>query len=153
VMPGMNGRQLASSLAEMRPTLNVLFVSGYDEDLARGGGLNTLENPSAFLQKPFNRKALLHKVRDLIDLRRRNAIQRHAPYPPAILAPRFISVSACGLNVFSLPPAVCPIIPSDEGAALPNRRQSKSKIPAALAKRAKAIKVLLMDVDGTITDG
>jgi 3-deoxy-D-manno-octulosonate 8-phosphate phosphatase (KDO 8-P phosphatase) len=31
--------------------------------------------------------------------------------------------------------------------------QSKLKIPAALAKRAKQIKVFLMDVDGTITAG
>ncbi len=31
--------------------------------------------------------------------------------------------------------------------------QSSIKIPAALAKRAKQIKVLLMDVDGTITQG
>jgi 3-deoxy-D-manno-octulosonate 8-phosphate phosphatase (KDO 8-P phosphatase) len=31
--------------------------------------------------------------------------------------------------------------------------KSRSEIPAAVAKRAKQIKVLLMDVDGTITDG
>ena len=31
--------------------------------------------------------------------------------------------------------------------------KSQPKIPAALAKRAKQIKVVLMDVDGTLTDG
>lgn len=33
------------------------------------------------------------------------------------------------------------------------KSQPQPKIPPALAKRAKQIKVLLMDVDGTITDG
>jgi 3-deoxy-D-manno-octulosonate 8-phosphate phosphatase (KDO 8-P phosphatase) len=33
------------------------------------------------------------------------------------------------------------------------KSQSQLKIPAALAKRAKQIKVFLMDVDGTLTDG
>src|SRR5215813_50365 len=32
-------------------------------------------------------------------------------------------------------------------------KSAKTKFPAAVAKRAKRIKVLLMDVDGTITDG
>src|SRR5215813_9122198 len=32
-------------------------------------------------------------------------------------------------------------------------KSAKTKFPAAVAKRAKQIKVLLMDVDGTITDG
>src|SRR5262249_51829077 len=39
--------------------------------------------------------------------------------------------------------------------ALPSRRQPKPKfkVPAVVAKRARQIKVLLMDVDGTLTNG
>ena len=63
VMPHMGGRELAEHLTAARPTLPVIFMSGYAEDLpadARDGPRR------AFLQKPFAPDALLRTMRDLL---------------------------------------------------------------------------------------
>lgn len=65
MMPGMNGRQLAELLLARRPLLRVLFMSGYAEDvLATNVGLVP---GAAFLGKPFKPKALVSKVREVLD--------------------------------------------------------------------------------------
>ena len=65
IMPGMNGSQLADELCRERPTLRVLFISGYPEDaIARNG---ELQAQRAFLQKPFPPGVLLRKVREVLD--------------------------------------------------------------------------------------
>ncbi|HEV8581462.1 MAG TPA: response regulator, partial [Thermoanaerobaculia bacterium] len=65
VMPRMGGRQLADLLQQTRPSVRVLFTSGYtDESLLRQGGL---EAGVAFLQKPFNSINLVRKVREVLD--------------------------------------------------------------------------------------
>jgi PAS domain S-box-containing protein len=62
VMPEMNGRTLADKARQLRPNLQVLFVSGYvdrglrDEDISSGS--------NAFLEKPFSGEALLKIVGD-----------------------------------------------------------------------------------------
>jgi PAS domain S-box-containing protein len=65
VMPAMNGRQVAERLAELRPGVRALFVSGYTDDAVVRHGLGG-EGP-AFLQKPFTPDALARKVRELLD--------------------------------------------------------------------------------------
>lgn len=65
VMPGMNGRDLADRLHEMRPDLKVLYLSGYhDEVIARHG---ILGSGSAFLPKPYPAVTLIDKVREILD--------------------------------------------------------------------------------------
>jgi PAS domain S-box-containing protein len=65
VMPRMSGRQLADLLAQARPYLRILFMSGYtDEAVLRHG---VLEASVAFLQKPFNPIELVRKVREVLD--------------------------------------------------------------------------------------
>jgi len=65
MMPGMNGRELAERLLAQRPSLRVLFISGYAENvLASHVGLVP---GAAFLGKPFKPKALVTKVRDVLD--------------------------------------------------------------------------------------
>ena len=65
MMPGMNGRELAELLLARRPSLRVLFMSGYAEDvLATNVGLLP---GAAFLGKPFKPKALVAKVREVLD--------------------------------------------------------------------------------------
>jgi two-component system cell cycle sensor histidine kinase/response regulator CckA len=65
IMPKMNGRVVAEQLATQRPTLRVLFMSGYtDDDMLRRG---IMDPRMAFLQKPFTPEALAKKVREVLD--------------------------------------------------------------------------------------
>ena len=65
MMPGMNGCQLAEQLLSQHPALRILFMSGYAEDvLATNVGLVP---GAAFLGKPFKPKALVTKVREVLD--------------------------------------------------------------------------------------
>jgi two-component system, cell cycle sensor histidine kinase and response regulator CckA len=65
VMPGINGGMLVERLAVKRPTLRVLFMSGYtDDDLLRRG---IVDPRMAFLPKPFTPEALASKVREVLD--------------------------------------------------------------------------------------
>ena len=64
VMPKESGRALAARMAEVRPDMKVLYMSGYTdtEILGRGGE----EPPIQFLQKPFTPGALASKVRNVL---------------------------------------------------------------------------------------
>ncbi len=61
---GMNGRQLADAGRALRPGLRVLFITGYAENAALGGG--QLEPGMQVLTKPFPIEALARRVRDLL---------------------------------------------------------------------------------------
>ena len=67
VMPGMRGPDLSARLLPAHPRLRVLFMSGYADDAALHHGVR--EGQAAFLQKPFTRAALVHKVREVLDAR------------------------------------------------------------------------------------
>jgi PAS domain S-box-containing protein len=62
VMPRMSGRELAQILADLRPELKIIYMSGYTDDAALRYGIHELR--TAFLQKPFGLSALAQKVRD-----------------------------------------------------------------------------------------
>jgi len=65
VMPRMSGRFLSEQLATARPTVKVLFMSGYtDDDVMRRG---ILDRRTAFLEKPFTPEQLISKVRQILD--------------------------------------------------------------------------------------
>jgi CheY-like chemotaxis protein len=65
VMPHLSGPDLATQLVASRPDLKVLFISGYTDDTVFRHGV--LEGGVAFLQKPFNLKALAAKIREMLD--------------------------------------------------------------------------------------
>ncbi len=63
LMPGMNGRDLATRLLQRNRGMRVLLVSGYAADLADEGKPRRF----SFLQKPYNQQQLLQRVRQLLD--------------------------------------------------------------------------------------
>ena len=59
-MPGMDGRQLAAALARRRPSLPIVFMSGFTAQLM---DLRLVSPHLAFLAKPFRDSDLLATVR------------------------------------------------------------------------------------------
>jgi two-component system cell cycle sensor histidine kinase/response regulator CckA len=62
-MPIMDGRQLASALARRRPSLPIVFMSGFTAQLM---DLRLVSPNLAFLAKPFRDQDLLAAVRSQI---------------------------------------------------------------------------------------
>ena len=65
VMPDLNGAALARELCRARPSLRVLFMSGFADDAIEHHGVEAAGG--TFLQKPFTSSDLARKVRDLLD--------------------------------------------------------------------------------------
>jgi two-component SAPR family response regulator len=63
-MPGISGRVLAQQLAELRPQMRVLYMSGYTDDAVVNHGM--LEPGIHYLQKPFTRDGLARKVHEVL---------------------------------------------------------------------------------------
>jgi hypothetical protein len=76
IMPGMNGRELAQRISEIRPNVKVLYMSGYTENVIGHNG--TLEAGVRLLQKPFNLRDLKRRVREVLDT---------TPTPPEVMMP------------------------------------------------------------------
>ncbi len=64
VMPGMNGRDLATKLSEMFRELKCLFMSGYTANVIAHRGI--LDDGVDFLAKPFTRDDIARKVRRVL---------------------------------------------------------------------------------------
>ena len=86
IMPGMNGRELAQRIAEIRPNVKILYMSGYTENVIGHNGI--MEPGVRLLQKPFNLRDLKSKVREVLDA---------SPIPPEV---------AMSLQSAEPPPAV-----------------------------------------------
>jgi PAS domain S-box-containing protein len=65
IMPGMNGHELAQQLLKLRPTVKVVYMSGYTENAIGHNGM--LDQGITLLQKPFTLPALKEKVRAVLD--------------------------------------------------------------------------------------
>lgn len=65
IIPNMSSRDLSERLKKLSPELKVLFVSGYAGNVIAKRGI--LESGLSFLQKPFSKAALAHKIREVLD--------------------------------------------------------------------------------------
>jgi PAS domain S-box-containing protein len=81
VMPGMNGRQLATQLSARLPGAPILFMSGYTDNAIVHHGV--LDADATFIQKPFSQSDLLKKIRGILDARgiKRDTSKFRAPRP------------------------------------------------------------------------
>ena len=61
---GLNGRQVADAARVSRPSLKILFITGFAENAAISNG--HLESGMEVMTKPFNASALIGKVRELL---------------------------------------------------------------------------------------
>ena len=65
IMPGMNGRELATRINQLLPDVRVLYMSGYTENAVGHDG--TLDAGVNLLQKPFSLPVLKDRVREVLD--------------------------------------------------------------------------------------
>ena len=65
IMPGRSGRQLSVAAREHRPSIHVLFMSGYNNDVIVHEGI--LDDGVHLIEKPFGADDLLRRVRDVLD--------------------------------------------------------------------------------------
>ncbi len=65
IMPDMNGKVLFGEMLKTVPTLKVLYMSGYMDDIIVHHGV--LDEGIDFIEKPFNSRAILQKVREILD--------------------------------------------------------------------------------------
>ncbi len=64
IMPEMNGRELADRILTLRPEIRYVFMSGYTANIIADQGV--LDQGVSFLQKPFTRKELAAKIRNVL---------------------------------------------------------------------------------------
>jgi two-component system cell cycle sensor histidine kinase/response regulator CckA len=65
VMPGGSGPELTVELIKRRPTLKVVYMSGYTDEAIIHHGV--LEAGIIFLHKPFTARALMGKIREALE--------------------------------------------------------------------------------------
>ena len=64
-MPGLTGRETAEAVRGLFPAVNVLYMSGYTDDLVIRDG--NFEPGVTFIQKPFSSAELAGRVREVLD--------------------------------------------------------------------------------------
>lgn len=74
IMPQLNGPELYQTLLPYQPGLQLLYMSGYTDNVIIHQGV--LDEGVNFLQKPFTVYALVHKVREILN-------QATPPSPPS----------------------------------------------------------------------
>jgi CheY-like chemotaxis protein len=65
VMPGLNGRQLAEQVCAKYPSIRLVFMTGYTDDVVVQHKL--LQPGSHLLRKPFSRAELARTVREVLE--------------------------------------------------------------------------------------
>jgi PAS domain S-box-containing protein len=63
-LPGLNGKQMVDAARLLRPSLNVLFMTGYSENAAVAGGF--LKNGMEIITKPFAVTTMVSRIATMI---------------------------------------------------------------------------------------
>jgi len=61
----MNGKELHERIKRIKPNIKALYMSGYTANVIAHRGV--LTEGVRFIQKPFSPKALVQKVREILD--------------------------------------------------------------------------------------
>jgi CheY-like chemotaxis protein len=67
IMPAMSGRSLAARVTELRPDMQVLYMSGYTDNAIVHHGV--LDEGTNFIQKPFSTDVFAIRVREVLNQR------------------------------------------------------------------------------------
>ncbi|HYD16831.1 MAG TPA: response regulator [Candidatus Nanoarchaeia archaeon] len=65
VMPGMNGRDMARKIIEIKPDLRVIFMSGYTDNPVLREAFS--DSTTVYLQKPFTVDTLRTRIRQVLE--------------------------------------------------------------------------------------
>jgi CheY-like chemotaxis protein len=65
VMPRMNGLEMAKRMTADRPSIKILYISGYPDTVMLDQG--RVSSGRYFLRKPFSAATLARKVREVLD--------------------------------------------------------------------------------------
>ncbi|MBU0674460.1 MAG: response regulator [Proteobacteria bacterium] len=65
IMPKKNGKEVGEAIRTVSPKIRILFASGYTSEIISNKEL--LEGSFDFIQKPYQSKSLLLKVREVLD--------------------------------------------------------------------------------------
>ena len=65
IMPKQNGKEVAAAILNDRPGIKILFASGYTTDIFKKDEFPATDFD--FIQKPFQTKSLLIKIREILD--------------------------------------------------------------------------------------
>ncbi|MGH2871980.1 MAG: ATP-binding protein [Solirubrobacteraceae bacterium] len=76
IMPGMMGREVVERVAELRPSIRVIYMSGYAEPIL--DSRRTLPSDTILLEKPFNESELLAKVSEALHRPGQTTVQETA---------------------------------------------------------------------------
>jgi DNA-binding response OmpR family regulator len=68
-MRGMDGRELADRVVALRPRTQVIYMSGYTDDVETKHGLEE-SRETGYLAKPFTPSVLATRVREMLDRNR-----------------------------------------------------------------------------------
>jgi PAS domain S-box-containing protein len=85
ILPGISGRNTAEQLRQSHPSIKVIYMSGYTDDLITGVGIPGPK--TVLLEKPFRIATLLLNIREVLD---------GAPAMPAGDAPTGAGLSGAG---------------------------------------------------------
>jgi two-component system cell cycle sensor histidine kinase/response regulator CckA len=65
IMSKMNGKEVYEKVKEIRPEMKAVFISGYAADFMNNRGM--IDEKLEFVEKPFNPRMLLKKIREVLD--------------------------------------------------------------------------------------